>query len=95
MAIGMTTAVGSYPTGASPYGAYDLAGNVWEWTSNLADNGADEANPDTKPLEIAMLRGGSWVSAPSDASGVARHSQVPYGYSPAIGFRLVCVSDGR
>jgi formylglycine-generating enzyme required for sulfatase activity len=33
--IGTTTPVGSYPNGASPYGAQDMAGSVWEWASSL------------------------------------------------------------
>ena len=90
-AVGATTAVGMYPTGASPYGALDLAGNVWEWTSNLADDSAAEATPEDKPTEIAVLRGGSWFSPPAEVGGVARRSALPYGYTSAIGFRLVCI----
>ena len=33
--IGDTTPVGQYPAGASPCGALDMAGNVWEWTGSL------------------------------------------------------------
>jgi Sulfatase-modifying factor enzyme 1/TIR domain len=50
--LGRTTAVGIYPQGASPYGALDISGNVWEWTLTDRD-GAGKS-------EHRIARGGSW-----------------------------------
>ena len=61
-----TTAGGSYPSGASPYGALDMIGNVWEWTSDWW--GEFSADPATNPQGAAsgkwkVLRGGSYNSS--------------------------------
>ena len=48
--LGKTTQVGAYPRGASAYGCFDMAGNVWEWTESLY----------SETEEYRVLRGGSW-----------------------------------
>ena len=61
--VGDTTPVGQYPAGASPCGALDMAGNVWEWTRSLhrpypyqPEDGRN--SPDGEGLRV--VRGGSW-----------------------------------
>jgi formylglycine-generating enzyme required for sulfatase activity len=65
--VGDTSAVGSYPAGASPYGIYDLAGNVWEWVADWYDANYYAVSPSSNPTGPAsgscrVLRGGSWLS---------------------------------
>ena len=66
---GDTTAVGSYPEGASPYGTLDMAGNVWEWVADWNDAGYyssqnDWINPaGPSSGEVRVLRGGSVVNS--------------------------------
>ena len=38
--VGDTNAVGSYPAGASPYGALDMTGNVSEWVNDWYQSSA-------------------------------------------------------
>jgi formylglycine-generating enzyme required for sulfatase activity len=65
-----TSPVGSYPAGASPYGVYDLAGNVWEWTqSEYRDYpyNADDGRESLSGTNVRVLRGGAWYLDANDA----------------------------
>jgi formylglycine-generating enzyme required for sulfatase activity len=58
---GKTKPVGSYPSGASPYGAMDMAGNVWEWVADWYDANYYQSSPNRNPTgQYRVLRGGSW-----------------------------------
>ncbi|MGQ9626792.1 MAG: formylglycine-generating enzyme family protein [Anaerolineae bacterium] len=88
------TKVGSYPTGASPYGALDMAGNVWEWTGSLYKDypyRTDDGREDAQAEGRRVLRGGSCRSTQKLVRGGDR-----YGYSPHdlgdVGFRVVVIS---
>ncbi len=92
-----TSAVGAYPAGRSPSGAYDMAGNVWEWVSDWYDAGyysqspaEDPAGPETGLYKI--LRGGAWGNADYDVTVTQRFSANPLDSRFDGGFR--CALDG-
>ena len=67
--IGDTTAVGSYESGKSSYGVYDMAGNVWEWVSDYYSETYYQNSRLDNPLgpeagEFHVVRGGSWYDHP-------------------------------
>lgn len=66
--VGETSPVGSYPAGASPYGAYDMAGNVWEWVSDwYGPYPGSTVQSDLFGEKYKVVRGGSWNHPAQDA----------------------------
>ncbi len=58
--------VGSFPRNQSPYGALDMAGNVWEWTadfySQVGYRKSEKKDPTGPPKgRKRAMRGGSWM----------------------------------
>ncbi len=78
-----TTPVDRYQKGASPYGVYDMAGNVWEWTLKTA--AAAESGRDFR----RAVAGGSYVSPCDRAQTSFRYYLDPRVRYSSIGIRLV------
>jgi len=89
--IGDTTPVGSYESGKSLYGVYDMAGNVWEWTSSLYMGypyDASDGREDMISSDYRVLRGGSWSNDSYSARSVNRDRSDPsYALNYVVGFR--------
>ena len=94
--LGKTTAVGSYLSGVSPYGAHDMAGNVWEWCSDWYDATYYQHSPQRNPAGpqsgvFRVRRGGAWNYDGADYRCANRNCLDP-GYAayfdPNMGFRV-------
>jgi formylglycine-generating enzyme required for sulfatase activity len=92
--IGTTTPIDQYPQGISPHGVWDMAGNVWEWTSSIFQDypyNPDDGREDSRSVKHRVLRGGAWLLAPTVARTTCRNKENPVtfaGYFYDVGFRL-------
>jgi serine/threonine-protein kinase len=89
-----TSPVGSFPDGASPYGALDMAGNVWEWCADVDDPEFYEDGPARNPCNdrrparpVYVMRGGSWMYGPRSLRTTSRTSFEPHYRFAGGGFR--------
>jgi formylglycine-generating enzyme required for sulfatase activity len=99
--VGDTTAVDCYPSGKSIYNVYDLAGNVWEWTSTIW--GTDKNNPEfvypyqaddgreslDDPDILRVVRAGGWKYSADMIRCAYRDWNDPHVRGSGLGFRVV------
>jgi len=84
--------VGSYTAGASPYGALDMVGNVWEWVADWYGRDYYSQAPDRNPPGPSVgwgsvQRGGSWYSPRPHVSTTFRNMTHCYAPNYRVGFR--------
>ncbi len=90
--VGDTTQVGSYPSGASPYGALDMAGNVFEWVADWYGEDYYSQSPASNPAgpasgEMRVVRGGAWSLNNLGIRSAQRQVIHPWGIAVTVGFR--------
>jgi formylglycine-generating enzyme required for sulfatase activity len=80
---GWTVPVTAHPEGAGPFGAEQLAGNVWEWVA------------DTTPDGWGVVRGGSYLDTGWGLRSSRTQAADPARPTPTTGFRMAITQDGR
>ena len=88
--------VGSYEPGKSPFGVYDMAGNVWEWVADWYQGDYYRKSPCCNPKgpengKFRVLRGSSWFNGPWDLRSANRNKITPTERNAFFGVR--CAKD--
>jgi formylglycine-generating enzyme required for sulfatase activity len=84
--------VGTYPAGASPYGALDMVGNVTNWVADWYNEDYYATSPSDNPTgpengQVRVSKGGTWNSAVVDLRVARRHVAPPNYSQYTVGFR--------
>ena len=92
--LGRANSVGSYPSGASPYGVLDMAGNVWEWIADHYDVRYYVHSPDRNPKgpesgDRRVVHGGAFFDDPEVVRCAYRGGGSPNYWGGDVGFRVV------
>jgi formylglycine-generating enzyme required for sulfatase activity len=85
LGLNTTTPVGIFLEGASPHGALDMSGNVWEWTRTNYESKKDDLESD----QPRVLRGGSFLSQSDNARCAYRYGGNPDNWYWGNGFRVI------
>lgn len=85
---------GSYAPGASPFGALDMCGNVWEWTaSDFKDYPGSKTPSALAGAGLKVIRGGAYDAIPKNSTTTYRGALSPDRPYPKTGFR--CARDAK
>ena len=93
-AVGLLKAVGQFPEGRSPFGCYDMAGNVWEWAADsYAPYPGNPGMSNVYGQQFRVIRGGAYTETSFHARCSNRDYEWPNVGRPDVGFRCA-VSPG-